>query len=148
MDWSKVKSAVATVDGLDVTFEDDGGQLGAVRVPYAGQQSPVRQKPGLPTYRLRLTSHIECKDSQGQVLFGAPVQTYGPAFTAVSDEAAKPKLNQPIIHMGNGCIQKVCWALEKLEAKAGYASSWKTILVQDGCLEYMQSPPGELSGQS
>lgn len=47
MDWNKVKSAVATVGGLDVTFEDGSGQLGAVRMPYASQRSPVRQKPFL-----------------------------------------------------------------------------------------------------
>lgn len=53
MDWNKAKSMVAGVDGLDVTFEDDNGQLGATRVP-AGQQTAQRQPTawGTTTYAL------------------------------------------------------------------------------------------------
>lgn len=39
MDWNKAKNIVAGVDGLEVTYEQGDGTLGAVRLGYRTQQS-------------------------------------------------------------------------------------------------------------
>lgn len=41
MDWSKTKNIVAGADGLEVTFEQGDGTLGAVRLPYMAQYQVV-----------------------------------------------------------------------------------------------------------
>lgn len=140
VNWDRVVSCVAGVDGLEVVERDDSGMLGAARnVPYS-RQSPVRAPPqaqpvgySLNTYRLRITTYIKCKDVNGSLLFGAPTQSYGPSFFALSDEEARPKMSNPIITLGNGCTQKSCWALERLEKQPGYASSWTTIATEPNC---------------
>lgn len=75
MDWSRAKSVVAGVGGLDVTFENDAGQLGAMRLPYGGQPAAQRQPTawGKDTYVIQFieTSKHLTKPEGGPPKLGA-----------------------------------------------------------------------------
>ena len=51
IDWNKIKSMVATSEGLEVTFEQDDGTLGAFLKPSSAQQTAKRQQAQLPGAR-------------------------------------------------------------------------------------------------
>lgn len=132
MDWNKVKSAVAGVDGLDVTFEDESGQLGAVRMPYASQQYPVRQ-PG-PNAPFDVRGAVPCTDASlktYRTIGVFPDGKYSSAlFKACSDQDAW-SIAVPAWQQNKNL--GFCLLLERLDAKPGYVSAWTLVKQSNDC---------------
>jgi hypothetical protein len=91
MDWNRAKSMVAQVGGLDVVFEDDNGQLGAVRLP--GMPTGVRQPTawGKNEYLLEFREKTKSLKKQGpQIGALAFIATEAEALNWAQSMSPKP----------------------------------------------------------
>lgn len=125
MDWSKVKSAVASVDGLDVTFEDDGGQLGAVRLPYASQRSTGQRQP--PHAEVEQQHRVvTCTWWQNNPAYTGPPQQLlssyyqkvcqnGPIFMAKPSAVGQILTGFSIVDEKTPFLQQVCARIERFD---------------------------------
>ncbi len=137
IDWSQVKSCVAGVDGLDVTFEQGDGQLGAVRVPY---EPKILTKPGRQTNAEQPQQHrfVSCSWWENNPMYtGTPQQLMSSYYQQVCQPGpsfiAKPSEIGVILTTGytladekTPFVQKNCARLERL-----VGTHW--AVVQNSC---------------
>lgn len=157
MDWSKVKSAVAGVDGLDVTFEGDDGQLGAVRVPYSRAQGEGIRLPMTPEeFDAKFPKTVPVfDDSVAMTCTDAYLKTYRFVIVRkgyVREVNAVMACPPGQVRLGKRCVfaytppfkacsdadalqlllytimdEAYCLRLERLDAKPGYVSTWTPV---------------------
>lgn len=148
VNWDRVVSCVAGVDGLEVVERDDSGTLGAARsVPYS-RQSPV-SAPRLPmtpeefAAKFPETQKLFCTDAELKTyrFVKVPrqtnagyVETPTPPFKACSDQDAWKILLYTVMD------EAWCVRLERLDAKPGYVSQW--VKLGNNCGEYVPLPRG------
>jgi hypothetical protein len=124
--WDRVVSCVAGVEGLEVVERQGDGTLGAARnVPYSrttGQRAGLGGEVG--HYRLLHKG-------------GGTIPMSGDAYHLYGNLLyAKQSLAKTQTESGGGC-----WHLERLDAaKPGYVSTW-TYIDQTGCRAWQSSAP-------
>lgn len=145
-----MKSAVATVDGLDVTFEDDGGQLGAVRLPYASQQAAgQRQRLVLGALSTYFVEPVVLRQTNANVIVGTSILFNQPQHVALNLAQGMQAESPPSIcyRLWRSNVTKETY-FQTMDLEAAL----KQQLIWDGCPSGLahrwKSPPGELSGQS